>query len=192
MADSQGNDVTAVAIPVTGFIGYAPAGTTIPTPTEGSDPDFTLDPAFKKLGLVKVDGGPQWAWAASGDPIEFWQSGYKIPSGLADVTIDVSLAQTDDNVRAFVYGKVPDANGFVIVDGGGSAEEYVIFTEEIFKNGDIRRRVAPASQVTTVAEDQSTRGEVLGYAVTIGVNPSDELANGHFGEWLILADGDNS
>lgn len=191
MADSQGNDVTAVAIPVTGFIGYAPAGTTIPTPSEGADPDFVLDPAFKKLGLLKTDGGPQWAWAPSGDAIEFWQSGYKIPSGLADVTIDVALAQTDDNVRAFTYGKVPDVNGFVIVDGGGSPVEYVIFTEEIFKNGDIRRRVAPSGQVTNVAEDQSIRGEVLGYATTIGVNPSSLLGNGHFGEWLILAS-DNS
>lgn len=192
MVDSQGNDVTAVAIPVTGFIGYAPAGTPIPTPTEGADPDFTLDPAFKKLGLLKTDGGPQWAWAPDGDPIEFWQAGYSIPTGLADVTVDVSLAQTDNNVRAFTYGKTPDANGFVVVDGGGSALEYVIFTEEIFKNGDIRRRVAPSAQVTTVAEDQSTRGEVLGYAVTIGINPTDELDNGHFGEWLILAAGDNS
>jgi hypothetical protein len=191
MADSQGNDVTAVAIPVTGFIGYAPAGTTIPTPVEGADPAFTLPVAYKKLGLLKVDGGPQWAWAPNGDPIEFWQGGYKIPTGLADVTVDVTLAQTDDNVRSVLYGKIPDANGFVIVDGGGSATEYVLFTEEIFKNGDIRRRVAPSAQVGAVSEDQSTRGDVTGYATTFTINSSSLLANGHFGEWLILA-ADNS
>lgn len=187
-ADSAGNDVTAVGVPVTGFIGYAPIGTAIPTAVEGADPDFVLDPAFKKLGLIKVDGGPQWSWAADGDPLTFWQDGYTIPTGLANVTVEASLAQTDDNVREFIYGVAPDGNGYVEVDGGGNSVHYVIFTEEVFKNGDIRRRVAPDSNILTVAEDQSTPGDVLGEDVTINVNRSSLVGGQHFGEWLVTAD----
>ena len=191
-ADIAGNDISAVAVPVTGFIGFAPIGTPIPTPVEGADPDFVLPVAYKKLGLIKEDGGPQWSWAADGDPLTFWQQGYTIPTGLANVTVEASLAQTDDNVRTFLYGKVPDANGYTEVDGGGNAEHYVIFTEEIFKSSAIRRRVAPDANVQTVAEDQSTRGDVLGYDTTVNVNRSDVVHGEHFGEWLIPADADNS
>lgn len=184
-ADDEGNDVGAVAVPVTGSIGVAPAGTVIPTPTEGADPDFTLDAAFLKLGLLKTDGGPQFAWAADGDPITFWQDGYTIPTGLAAVTLVVSAAQTDDTVRTIVYGKSPDTNGYLTVDGGGNAQVYEIFTEEIFKNGVIRRRIAANATVGTVAEDQSTRGEVLGYQITFNIARSSQLENNHFGEWLL-------
>lgn len=184
-ADANGNDITAVAVPVTGNLGVAPFGTTFPTPVEGAAADLVLDPSFKKLGLVKTDGGPQWAWAANGDPITFWQSGYSIPTGLADVTLTVSLAQTDETVRSIIYGKTADANGYITVDGGGNATQYVLFTEEIFKNGVIRRRVAPNAQVTSVTEDQSTQGDVLGYQVVFTIDRSDLVDGEHFGEWLI-------
>lgn len=187
-ADSLGNDISAVAVPVTGNLGIAPADTVIPTPVEGGAADFTLPAAFTKAGLIKTDGGPQWAWAPDGDPIDFWQDGYSIPSGLAQVTLVASFAQTDDFVRSVIYGQTPDANGFLIVDGGGHSTQYVLFTEEIFKNGTIRRRVAPNAQVQSVAEDQSTRGEVLGYEVTFQINRSATISNGHFGEWLVLPD----
>lgn len=190
--DANGNDLAAVAVPVTGTIGYAVLGTTIPTPVEGADPDFTLPIAFKKLGLIKVDGGPQWAEATDGDPLEFWQAGYSIPTGLANVTIAVSLAQTDENTREFIRGKEADANGYMTIDGGGNAVQFVIFTEEIFKNGAIRRRVAPVANILSSTENQSTRGEVLGYDVVININNSDLVGGGHYGEWLIPAEGDNS
>ena len=48
-ADSSGNDILAVGVPVTGFIGIAPYGTTIPTPSQGASESLVLDPAFKKL-----------------------------------------------------------------------------------------------------------------------------------------------
>ncbi|UOE45472.1 hypothetical protein [Agromyces larvae] len=188
-ADAQGNDIAAVAVPVTGNIGIAPFGTAFPTPSEGAAPDLVLDPEYKKLGLVKVDGGPQWAWEPDGNPLEFWQDAYSIPSGLSNVTLVTTAAQTDNFVRSIVSGRTPDANGFLIVDGGGHSTQYVLFTEEIFKNGAIRRRVAPNAQVQSVAEDQSTRGEVLGYQLTFKINRSPDLSNGHFGEWLLPADG---
>ena len=187
MPDSQGNDIAAVAVPVTGFIGVAPFGTAIPTPAEGADEELTLAAAFKKLGLLKADGGPQWAWEQTGDAIEFWQDGYSLPSGLANVTLTVTAAQTDAWVRELISGATPDVNGYINFDGGGHATQYVVFTEEIFKNGAIRRRVAPNAQIQSVVEDKSTRGEVLGYVITFKINRSPLTGNAHFGEWVLAA-----
>ena len=187
MADSQGNDITTVGIPITGNVGLGPFGTDLPTPVEGADPDVVLEAAIKKLGLLKTDGGPQMAWAASGDPIEFWQVGYSIPSGLADVTFSVTAAQQDAFVRSIVSGQTPDANGYIEVDGGGHSTQYVLWVEEIYKNGMIRRRAAANVTVQSVTEDRNTRGEVQGYAIVFKVGRSPVFNNKHFGEWVLPA-----
>lgn len=185
-ADSLGNDIGAVFVPVTGYLGYAPAGTTLPTPAEGGAADFALPAAFKKAGLLKEDGGFQWTTESDGDPITFYQEGYSIPSGLANCTLEATLVQTDDIVRKLVWGKTPDTNGFITIDAGGHSTEFVFFTEEIAKNGDIRRRIA-VGQVASVSEDQSTRGEVYGYGVTLKMRRVAALNNEHLGEWIIPA-----
>jgi hypothetical protein len=185
-ADSLGNDISRVFIPVTGFFGYAPKGTDLPSPEDGGDPDFVLPAAFKKAGLLTEDGGFQWTLEPDGDPILFFQEGYQIPSGLANATLVAKLAQTDAIVRQLAWGKVPDANGYITIDAGGHADEYVFFTEEIGKNGDIRRRVAEGT-ISGVSEDQSTRGEVYGYEVTATMRRSPDLNNEHLGEWIIPA-----
>jgi hypothetical protein len=189
MADASGNDILAVGVPVTGFIGIAPAGTTIPTPAEGASPTLTLDPAFKRLGLLKTDGGPQFAYAADGEPIEFWQDGYSVVTGDANVTISVSIAEALNTVvRELIAGTTVDSNGYIEYDGGGHDTEYVVFTEEIFKNGAIRRRVCPAAKVQGVTEDQSNRGQVNGQQLVFEINRSAEVGGKHFGEWVLPAE----
>lgn len=184
-ADTLGNDVAAVGLPVSGSLGFAPRGTVLPTPEEGGAPDFKLPAAFRKAGLFKEDGGFNWTLEADGDPIVFFQEGYSIPSGLANATLEVGLAQYDAIVRELTWGKVPDENGYITIDAGGHGTEYVIFTEEIFKNGVIRRRVADIAGVSAVALDQSTRGEVNGTNVTFKIDRSPNLAGEHLGEWLL-------
>jgi hypothetical protein len=185
-ADSRGNDIAAVAVPVTGFMGYAPAGTDFIDPEDGADAAFILPAAFKKVGLLKEDGGFEWTLEADGDPITFWQDGYSIPSGLANATLAAGLAQTDEIVRKLLTGKTADANGYITVDAGGHATEFVFFTEEIFKNGMIRRRQS-VGQLSTAKENKSTRGEVLGYDVELKMRRDAALGNEHIGEWLIPA-----
>jgi len=186
-ADSFGNDVTAVGVPVTGHMGVAPYGTAVPTPVEGADTAYILPAAYKLPGLLTEDGGFEWSMEADGDPIEFWQEGFSIPSGLANVTLKVKYAQTDETVRGIIRGKTADANGYITIDGGGTSAKYVLFTEEIFKSGLIRRRVAANASIESVSEDKSERGSVLGYEVTYSIARSPELANDHIGEWLIPA-----
>lgn len=189
VADAAGNDILAVGVPVTGSIGFAPFGTAIPTPVEGKADNLALDPAFRKLGLVKEDGGPQFAWAADGDPITFWQDGYSIPSGLANVTLTVTAAEIlSAFLQELIAGEAPDANGYVEIDGGGHAVRYVVFTEEIFKNGAIRRRVAPLVTLASSEEDQSTRGEVMGNALTFNIGRHASVGNKHFGQWILPAE----
>lgn len=184
-ADSFGNDVSAVGVPVTGHMGVAPFATAIPTPIEGGDDAYTLPEAFKLPGLLTEDGGFEWSMEADGDPIVFWQDGFSIPSGLANVELKVKYAQTDETVRSIIRGKTADANGYITIDGGGTSAKYVLFTEEIFKNGLIRRRVAANASIASVAEDKSERGNVLGYEVTYKIDRSPLLANDHIGEWHI-------
>lgn len=186
-ADSFGNDVSAVAVPVTGHIGLAPLGTAIPTSSAGKSTTLTLDPAFKIPGLFSEDGGFEWTLESDGDPIPFFQEGYSLPTGLAKAELVVKLAQTDEIVRSIIRGKTADSNGYMTIDAGGTAVQYVIFTEEIFKNGDIRRRVAAVASIKSVKEAKSEKGKVVSYEVTFKIERSPLLENNHIGEWLIKA-----
>jgi hypothetical protein len=187
MKDTFGNDIAAVGIPVTGFLGFAPAATLKPAPAAGGAFDFVLPAAYKKAGLLTEDGGFEWTLEADGDPITFWQEGYSIPSGLANATLVAKLAQYDDIVRQLAYGKEPDENGYITIDAGGHALEFVAFTEEIFKNGVIRRRVAEVS-VKGAKVDKSERGNVNGTEITFSAKRSADLNNEHIGEWLVRPD----
>ncbi|MFJ4168492.1 IPT/TIG domain-containing protein [Paenarthrobacter sp. NPDC089714] len=186
-ADELGNDVSAVGVPVTGHIGFAPDGTVGPTPAAGASRSFVLDPDYKVPGLLTEDGGFEWTLEPDGDPIVFWQDGYSLPTGIATAELVLKLAQTDEIVRSITRGKTADENGYMTVDAGGHAVQYSVFTEEIFKNGVIRRRWAPKVSIKTVKEDKNERGNVLGYEVTLTIHRSPLVNNEHFGEWLIPA-----
>jgi hypothetical protein len=188
VADASGNDLYSVGVPVTGRFAIAPFGTALMTSAQGKQTDISaFMGSFTPLGLFKEDGGPQFAWAASGDPITFWQDGYSIPSGLADVTIAVTAGEVLKNkIREILSGAAPDANGMTVQDGGGPATRWVGYSEEIFKNGAIRRRQAPNITLQSATEDRNTRGDVLGNALVFSV-ARDLTIGGHFREWVLPA-----
>lgn len=184
-ADAQGNDIGAVGIPISGNIGVAPVlPANVLTPAAGAALVLALPAAYRKLGLIKTDGGFDWTTEADGDPITFLQEGYSIPSGNANATVEVGLAQTDPVVREVTYGKVPDQHGYITIDAGGHATRYLVFTEEIFKNGWIERRLGVAS-VSAAKVDKTTRGEVRGTVLTFKFDRSPYFDNNHFGQWLV-------
>lgn len=188
-ADSKGRNLQAVGIPIWGDLAFAPEGTTIPTPAQGGSPSFVLPTAFKRAGLITQDGGFEWSMEKDGDDIEFLQEGYRIPSGLAKVEVKVKLAQYDNIVRELAWGKTPDANGFITIDGGGHANRYVVWTEEAFKNNVLRRRVAAVASVASIKVDKTERGTVNATEVTFAVARHESLNNEHLGEWLIDLNG---
>lgn len=183
-ADSAGNDIEAVGIPVTGFLAYADMpGATIPTAAGGAAAELTLT-GFKKAGLLKVDGGFEWIEEPDGDPVEFWQDGYTIPTGRANVTLKFTTAEESPTTRSLRSGKTPDANGYITVDGGGNAKQYAFFTEEAFRNGAIRRRAA-IGRVQSAKLQKNERGEVQGTEFTVTILRREEFDGEHYGEWVI-------
>jgi len=185
VADSAGNDLSSVFVPVTGFLGFGPNATPVPMPSVLAAPEFELPVGVRKVGLIKQDGGFDWTGEPSGDAIEFWQDGYTLPSGQVEATLAVTLAQTDPVVRELVWGKVPDQYGVIDVELGSNPNTYWLYSEEVAKNLVIRRRIAPNCTVQTVKEDKSERGTVQGYAVTFRTNRSALINNGHFREAVI-------
>lgn len=187
MADSAGNDITQVGVAITGAIAIAPFGTTLPTDLELMDDEYTLPVAFEKIGLVKNGAGPQLAWGPEGDSITFWQDEYEIPSGNATVSLTVTAAEAlSPIVRELVSGAAVAA-GITDIDGGGHATQYVVYTEEIFKNGAIRRRVCANATLRSTTEDQNNRGEVVGQQLVFAYKRSAGTGGKHIREAVIPA-----
>lgn len=184
-ADTEGNDVGLVGIPVTGFLAWAVFGTAIPTKEAGAALDLTLAPAFTKVGLIKQDGGFDWTGEASGEAIEFWQEGYSVPTGLANVTIAATLAEHKAKNQELLYGELPDQYGAADIEEASNDRRVVLFSHEVFKSGWIRRRAMPNTAVQAVKLDKSERGSVQGQATTFKVDRSSLIGNRHYRQWII-------
>ena len=183
-ADTAGNDIAAVGVPLTGFLAYAPETADIPTPVEGAADTLVLGADYRRVGLLKEDGGFEWTEEPDGDPIKFWQDGYSIPTGRANVSLKFTTAEESPITRVLRTGKTPDENGYLTVDGGGNSKRYVFFSEEIFRNGAIRRRAA-IGRVKTAKLQKSERGSVQGIEFEIEIQRSPSFGNEHYGEWVI-------
>lgn len=193
-ADDAGNDLSAVAIPITGFAAIAPyEEANIVAPAEGGARDLVLPAAYRKLGLIKQDGGFQPTDEADGDPTEFWQVGYQLAAGNSNSTLQVGLAQNDEIVREIVHGVKPDANGHIYVDAAGSGVQYLLFTEEVYKTAGGRyfvERTCGVVTVSAVERDQSERGTARGWNTTFSRLPHEWFQNRNYSEWVInIADG---
>lgn len=190
-ADEQGNDVNLVAIPVSGAIALAPEGSAGPTIVQGAAPDYMLPVTFRRVGLVTQDGGPEFTEERDGDPIQFWQDGYSIPTGLANCTVTFTAAETNPLVQELHAGKEPDENGYVEINAGGHTKRYVMWLEEIFRNGMIRRRIAYSVTVESFQAVKSERGTVMGYNITLRIGVSSKLNNNHYGQWVLNPNDDS-
>lgn len=179
-----GANVANVAVPVTGRLLVAPAGTALPSPVEGAKKQLVITGA-QELGLLTDDGGMEWALTGEGDAIEFFQSGYSLPSGLSKAELSVTLAQTDKVTQELLRGVKYDKDGFALIDAAGNQSPFMIIAEEIFANGTVRRRIAPNVSIGEVKETRAKRGEVTAYEVTLKISKSPGLENKHFGEWLL-------
>ena len=181
-ADSLGNDITKVGVPVTGSLAWAPGATTPILPTAGKALDLTLPGAFTKCGLIKTDGGFDWTGESTGDALEFFQDGYSLPSGLVNATLGVTLAESGPATDEFLYGVEFDEHGHAMIDLGSNARTYVLFAAEVFKNGMIRRRQPRVATIQSIKEDKAERGTILGYAVVFKLARS---GGGHYDQWWI-------
>jgi len=190
--DSQGNDLSAVGIPVTGATAWAPVDDkNVVTPADGNDPELDLIEAYSaysKLGLYKTDGGAADT-SETGDAITFFQDGYAL-AGDSTLAVAIGLAQNDTNVLEFITGQKLDANNSMLVDEGFTSEPRLIWQETMFKNRTIRRRNGVA-RITAVAPDKDERGTVKGRVVTLQWVSSPLFGGAKYREWMLPAPVDN-
>lgn len=185
-ADSAGNDVLNVFIPVTGFLAFAPYGTALPTTADLAAYGYTPPVAWKRAGLITVDGGFGWSDGRSG-AIEFFQDSYQVTAGNGSATLAVKLAETSATVRQLLRNATADANGGIDVDVDADVR-WSLYTEEVDKNGTIRRRVAGNGWLTSAATDRSTRGEVNATEATFTIKRDPNMDNKHYREVIVPVD----
>ena len=189
-ADASGNDTTAVFVPVTGTVCIAPYGTTLPTKAEMNTYGYTPPAAWKRAGLIVVDGGPA-ATENRADSIEFWQDSYETNAGTGTLDLVVKLAETNANVREILRGVAPDGNNAIDVDIDADVH-YAIYVEEVGKDmgagSPKRRRTYANSWLTQNSTDRSTRGEVNGNEATFKVKRHADHGGKHFTEVLVPYD----
>ncbi|MDR1266585.1 MAG: hypothetical protein LBK42_13770 [Propionibacteriaceae bacterium] len=177
-ADIEGNNLQGVNIPITGACAWAPVdAANIVADADLADPDLALltdYPAYVKLGLIKADGGVQAA-AESGDRIEFFQDGYSLASSDTH-TVEVGLAQGDSIVQRFLHGVAPNNEGVYYVTAAVPDNQFILFTEVIYKNG-AKERCNGIAVITQIASDKAERGATRGYTVTLQWQAST-LTNG--------------
>lgn len=180
-ADSQGNDLSAVGIPLTGFAAVQLDGEPeFLESVEGGGATVALPAGYEKLGLFKDDGGPQDATETE-DAIEFFQDGYKI-AGASTLTVAITLAEFNAIVRRLISGKTPDENGMILVDQAAPDATFPFFTVTTYKTG-IQVRRNGLARVQAVEPDQDTRGEVKGRATTFEW-VYQEAWMGYYREWV--------
>jgi hypothetical protein len=181
-ADTNGNDLSLVAVPITGFIAVQMSGT--PAYVESAAGGLTplvLPTGYKKVGLLTDDGAPQDD-SDSDDDIELWQKGYKLRGNVTSRTLEITTAELNDTVRELTNGVAPDANGMTVVDQGNE-NQFPLFEYVKYKNGMSLRRNGLA-QISTVKPAQQTRGDVAGYDITFEWI-SDETVGGFYREWVV-------
>lgn len=179
-ADTQGNDLDAVLVPVTGRICVVPYSeeNAITSEMIGKDVDEPqLPEAYSNgcIGLVTADGAPQDS-SETGDATEFWQQGYQI-NGEASITTAFTAAEDNDVTRRFVSGADPDENGVTGIDTLTPDGKWMAYYEEAYKNGGVYRR-AGVITLTGNEPGQATRGSVKGRALTVTWQ-NDDLYGGH-------------
>ena len=179
-ADTQGNDLESVNVPVTGRISVVPyEEENVITPEmigeDVEEPDLPEAYATGAIGLVTSDGAPQDS-SETGDATEFWQQGYQV-NGEASITTAFTAAEDNAVTRRFVNGSDPDEHGVYGIDTLTPDGKWMAYYEEAYKNGRVYRR---AGVVTLTGNEpgQSTRGSVKGRALTVTWQ-NDDYYGGH-------------
>lgn len=182
--DAQGNDLSAVSVPVTGAICVVPYDTAnvitrAMISKKKAEPDLPDAYARDKsaLGLITSDGGPQDA-AEQDDAVEFFQQGYSLNSD-PTMTIAFTLAEDNDFTREFCFGEKPDADGVIGVKTLTPDTKWMAYVEIKNKNGSVDRR-AGVLQVTGNEPGQAERGSVKGRAITCTWQPDDLYEGNHY------------
>ena len=179
--DTQGNDLEAVGVPITGLAAFAPLlQANVIAKTELGASPLVLPPAFKRLGLYTQDGGPAES-REGGEAIEFFQKGYSL-AGDGTRTVVIGLAEQNANVQVLLEGTEPDANGVIEVSSSLPDNRFILLEVTKYRNGTEKRREGVAA-ITAIEPDQRQRGSVEGAKVTFTWQEDPLFNNAPFWQW---------
>lgn len=180
-ADSAGNDLDAVGVPITGLAAFAPLleANLIAKADLGASP-LVLPAAYKKLGLYKQDGGPAPS-RENGDAIEFFQKGYTL-AGDGTRSVVIGLAEQNAAVQSLIEDATPDTDGVIEVSSSLPDNRFILLVVTKYRNGTEKRQIGVAA-VTSVEPDQSERGSVEGQNVTFTWQEDDLFNGAPFWQW---------
>lgn len=180
--DSEGFDLDAVGVPITGFAAVQLDGEpAFLASAEVTAEKITVPTGYEKIGLFKEDGGPALS-ADDEDATPFFQEGYKL-AGDTTLTVQIGLAEMNSIVRRLTTGHTPDGNGMITVDRNIPDAKFPLLTVTKFKNGATLVRNGMA-RISAVEADQEERGSVNGKATTFEWVKTVEVG-GFFREWLL-------
>lgn len=168
--DAQGNDLSAVEVPITGGIMLVEYSDDNVITSEMIGKNVTtpqLPKAYDRstacVGLITSDGGPQDSRDAD-DATEFYQDGYLLAAS-ATLTTSFTAAENNEMTRKVTLGE-PDENGVYAVDDIVQDKKWMAYQEESLRGGRVRRR-AGVVIVTGNEPNQSERGSVKGQQLTV-------------------------
>ena len=184
--DAQGNDLSAVRIPVTGKFAWAPLDPdNVVTAADGGDRSFALTedyPAYKILGLRKKDGGVERT-AETNEQLEFFEDGFKL-AGDPTHKFKVAIAESSRDNIEFIYGLEFDKNHHAYVGDAFRTGQFLGYLETLFRNGDIERNNG-VCQIVSVAEDKDERGRAKGIALEVEWMSSPLFDGKKYSRWSI-------
>lgn len=150
--DTQGNNIEAVDVQVTGFAAVNFAATA--APTEAQLTGDSLPTGYEYIGLFLADGGYAEDTDA-GELTEFFQQGYTLRTGDASITGKLTPAEDNDTVWKLTG---IDTTAWVRSDIAYQGTFGLIISTQ-FKNGNIVTRGGLAT-VTDVAPAAESRGGI--------------------------------
>ena len=183
-ADAAGNDLSAVGIPITGFLAvcFEVTQANVLDDKKLGEAKIGLEASkWKYAGLFKDDGGIE-PGSESEDAVEFFQQGYQL-NGLRTDTIKVSLAEDNPVVRRLVKGQEPNSDGVIYADSSNPDQTFLALSMTEFKNGAQERRHGLA-RVSEIEVDKEERGSVRGKTITIQWVPSPLFKGAPYKEWF--------
>lgn len=169
--DNQGNDLSAVETPVTGFAAWNPDATSVPTLddlTYGSLPD-----GYRYFGLFTEDGG-YTEEAEEGDEIKFFQQGYTLKGGDDSISGSLTLAESTEDTR-LLLGFTTGSEG--IRESTAYAGQFGLILATRMKSGKVMLRGGLAT-IGSANASQETRGEMTTYEVSF--NWAWQAETGHY------------
>lgn len=186
--DTTGLNLNAVGTAIRGMTAWLPNAVSVPTEAQMANPNFTLPPAFIRLGLRTTDGAPELAENPA-SLIELYEAGFKINPGTGTAQLTQTFAQFDNTLRTAVRGATLVSGAVIDVDVDNSPTG-TVFCEDVFRMADgsfnILRKCAPA-QISSVKSGKPQRGNIPGTTVVWDIERSDALGNKHFREaWMAM------